>query len=87
MFWDLGQPKTFVSRKKDSVSRKKHQSFLYLPQSMLYPKKSGTHHIAPHSFGGVGFRSADRLRVRTFWIQDRHPDVAGQLTAALTLPS
>ena len=24
MFWDFGQPKTFVSRKKDFVSRKKH---------------------------------------------------------------
>ena len=46
----------------------------------------------PLILGGIGLRSADRLRVPAFWaswadclpmIQNRHPDVAGQLIAQL----
>ena len=37
MFWDFGQPKTFVSRKKDFVSGKK--AFFYLEKNFLYPKE------------------------------------------------
>ena len=36
MFWDFGQPKTFVSRQKFFVSRK---SFLYPEKKVLYPEK------------------------------------------------